>query len=220
MPQTPFDTAKWFARCTPNCTPGMVADFMEAVDNIGRPYPLAQDSAPLGGSAMAYPRRTARDQNDPQPQGGYDPLSIDQEDPEGDPGQEMSPETLLDFVKICKNRLAANDDNGEGHNKFMNLLGQMVAQHHQDGMVNGDRAKRAARDNGPGRSTPAGGMSSFTGRGSMDRRAMDSAIAVRGLNAKSFLKRFPEAKASPFKGNFATLQSHTMTLQHCARAYQ
>lgn len=114
----------------------------------------------------------------------------------------------MNFVQLCANRLAANDDNGESHNQFMNLLGEMVAQAHQNGMVNGDRArKRAARDDNQGqqygysgRKTPGDNFSGFNGRGSMDRKrgAMDS--AVRAINHRGFLQRFPEAKNISIRG--------------------
>lgn len=237
-----------FARCNPNCDSRMIADFLHAVDNIGK-VPLAQDQAPNpnllpldpdlldlveeahgqsniiqqlydeqaqrnangplnGGSSMAYPRRTNRDEDviptgnrGMTPRGGMFGTTIDQDpDDPDDAGASMTPETLAGFVQLCANRLQANDDGGESHNQFMNLLGQMVANAHQQGMMNGgppngDR-KRAARDNGY-RATPAGGMSSFNGRGSMDRQrraAQDSAFIKRNLDSKSFLQRFPDAR--------------------------
>lgn len=215
--------------------PALTASFLnDVVSLVGplSPTEMALDSIPAsltGSSAMPSLRRTSRDQvfarepglgtgseyidptnsrltrptssNDLM-RGGNQSIEARDQDPE-----EMTPETLAEFVKICASRLAANDDNGESHNNFMNLLGQMVEQAHQNGMLNGDRrARRRASIRGDqagspsGRATPAGGMANFNGRGSMDRRAMDSAFAVRGMNTKSFLSRFPEAKGITIRG--------------------
>lgn len=100
MPHNWRHQAEWFALVTPNCTSTMVADFLDACDNIAKRPPLAQDgSPPKGGSAMPYPRYPTRDQDfipgangEMTPRGGMQGVNIDQDPDQDDPGATMSPE--------------------------------------------------------------------------------------------------------------------------------
>jgi hypothetical protein len=143
-----------------------------------------------------------QDYIDPE-NGGFD---------QGDP--DMDPQTLMQFVELCKRRLMSNDAENEtdSHNQFMNMLAEMVAAEHakqQNG--NGDnglgrRPRNGMNGRGGADQYPQGGtanrppMNGVT-TSTMDRRngngarrpAQDAAL-VSSINTKGgFLRRFPMA---------------------------
>ena len=191
-----------FRRAFPEAEVSATANFIaNAVRAAERPVPaLAQDAMPigLGGHNMpsgSFKRRLTRDQlferNDDL---GVRPDQItkgsrfipgrtvpadDQDDPDnGSPDYTSSidPATAGDFVRLLCSRFATSDP--ELHDQFVDELQKIIGEENPFTGDGNRRRRVAGRDQNYGRRTPAGGISSFNGRGSMDQ--------VRGsYNARS-----------------------------------
>jgi hypothetical protein len=146
-------------------------------NNNGRDPRNPSNLSTQGAFAQSLDQTSPRPASVPSPSGysgnmrGSRPPAIS--DQEENNGAEMTPEMLAQFVEMCRQRLLSQDDEGAGHNAFMQYLAEILSQAHENGNGNDRRPRSGSRGS-------AG-----------DRRiAGDSAALVRQINSSSYEQRF------------------------------